>query len=97
MLHLLGGILKPSTGTVYIGETDITKLKAKQPDHFRGQHIGIIFQQPRFIDSLSVVENLMLAPYFSGSAIKKDRAKELIAHLQISEQAIKKTSVLSQG
>ena len=97
LLHLLAGILKPSTGAIRIDETDITNLKARQLDQFRGQHIGIVFQQPHFIASLSVIENLMLAPYFSGSAIKNGRAKELLAHLQISEQATKKPSRLSQG
>lgn len=97
LLHLLAGILKPDTGNILIGETDLTKLNARKLDKFRGKRIGIIFQQPHFVASLSVIDNLLLAPFFSGTAIKKDRANELLYHLDISEQVDKKPSKLSQG
>lgn len=97
LLHLLAGILRPSAGAIVVNETDITKLKDRRLDKFRGQHIGIVFQQPHFIASLSVVENMLLAPYFSGTAIKKDKVTGLLSQLQIAEQAGKKPSTLSQG
>lgn len=97
LLHLLGGLLKPVTGNIFIGETDITKLNAGKLDKFRGKRIGIIFQQPHFVASLSVIDNLLLAPFLSGATIKKDRANELLAQLNILEQAGKKPSKLSQG
>lgn len=97
LLHLLAGILRPSAGAIVVNETDITKLKDRRLDKFRGQHIGIVFQQPHFIASLSVVENMLLAPYFSDTAIKKDKVTGLLSQLQVAEQAGKKPSTLSQG
>lgn len=97
LLHLLGGLLKPSAGDIFIGETNITELSAAQLDRFRGQHIGIIFQQLHFIASLSVLENVMLASSLSGKPANKERSKQLLAELNIAEQAYKKPQSLSQG
>lgn len=97
LLHLLAGLLKPESGNIYIGRTDITDLPAGALDKFRGQKTGIIFQQPHFVASLSVMDNLLLSPYLAGIKPNKNRAKELLAQLNIAEQANKKPSHLSQG
>ncbi|HMR81858.1 MAG TPA: ATP-binding cassette domain-containing protein [Niabella sp.] len=97
LLHLLAGLLKPQSGHIYIDGTDITALHAGSLDKFRGQKTGIIFQQSHFVASLSVIENLLLAPYLTGIKTNKERAKELLTQLNIAEQANKKPSRLSQG
>lgn len=97
LLHLLGGLLKPRSGAITIGETDITNLSARKSDKFRGQRIGIIFQQPHFVASLNVKDNLLLAPYLANKSVKENRADELLNQLGISEQQYKKTYTLSQG
>lgn len=97
LLHLLAGILKPSEGEITIGETDITALSGKKLDSFRGKSIGIIFQQPHFVQSLTVFENIMLAAYLSGSEMDRQRARDLLVQLNIADQAQKTTSKLSQG
>lgn len=97
LLHLLGGLLKPESGNIYIGQTDITALQAGALDKFRGEKTGIIFQQPHFVASLSVMDNLLLSPFLAGIKINKSRAKELLEQLNIAEQANKKPSRLSQG
>lgn len=97
LLHLLGGLLKPSAGDIFIGETNITELSAAQLDRFRGQHIGIVFQQSHFIASLSVIENVMLAASLSGKPAKEQEGRQLLGQLNIGEQAGKKPQSLSQG
>ncbi len=97
LLHLLAGLLKPERGIIYIDETDIATLPAGALDKFRGQKTGIIFQQSHFVASLSVMENLLLSSYLAGIKPNKIRAKELLAQLNIAEQANKKPSQLSQG
>ncbi|MGC4234805.1 MAG: ATP-binding cassette domain-containing protein [Niabella sp.] len=97
LLHLLAGLLKPQSGNIYIDGTDITALHAGSLDKFRGQKTGIIFQQPHFVASLSVMDNLLLSPYLAGIKVNKNRAKELLVQLNITEQTNKKPSRLSQG
>lgn len=96
-LHLLGGLLKPENGNIFIDETDITTLRSGRKDKFRGQNIGIIFQQAHFVTSLSVIENLLLAAYLSGKTKDSAEARKLLTQLNIADQANKKPAQLSQG
>ena len=61
LLHVLTGILKPTQGEVNINDTSIYNLSSKKLDQFRGRNIGIIFQKPHLIKSLTIFENLALA------------------------------------
>ena len=60
LLHLLSGILPPTSGKITIDDTEITSLGRKELDRFRGSQIGLIFQQYHFVKSLNVDENLRL-------------------------------------
>ena len=95
-LHLLSGLLKPLEGEIDLIGTPISKLTMSEMDRFRGKNIGIIFQKPHFINSLTVKENLQLAQYISKK-IDKTRINSLLESLGIEDKATKKTLNLSQG
>ena len=97
MLHLLGGLLTPQAGSVVVAGTALEQLTASQLDHFRGQHIGIIFQVPHFIRSLNVGENLALAQHLAGLPVDNERIKILLERLGISHKLNKSPEALSQG
>ena len=52
-LHLLSGLLKPLEGEIDLIGTPISKLTMSEMDRFRGKNIGIVFQKPHFINSLT--------------------------------------------
>ena len=95
-LHLLSGLLKPLEGEIDLIGTPISKLTMSEMDRFRGKNIGIVFQKPHFINSLTVKENLQLAQYISKK-IYKTRISSLLESLGIEDKANKKTLNLSQG
>mgnify|MGYP001386034661 FL=1 len=95
-LHLLSGLLKPINGEINLLGTKISKLKMSEMDRFRGKNIGIVFQKPHFINSLTVKENLQLAQYISKKS-DKNRVQSLLESLGIEDKANKKTQNLSQG
>ena len=95
-LHLLSGLLKPINGEIDLLGTKISKLKMSEMDRFRGKNIGIVFQKPHFINSLTVKENLQLAQYISKKS-DKNRIQSLLESLGIEDKANKKTQNLSQG
>ena len=95
-LHLLSGLLKPMNGEIDLLGTKISKLKMSEMDRFRGKNIGIVFQKPHFINSLTVKENLQLAQYISKKS-DKNRIQSLLENLGIEDKANKKTQNLSQG
>ena len=61
LLHLLAGLLVPNQGEIELAGENIGNLRRSELDAFRGKHIGIVFQQAHFIQSLTVKQNLRLA------------------------------------
>ncbi|MEZ0542115.1 ATP-binding cassette domain-containing protein [Fibrella arboris] len=96
-LHLLALLLTPESGSVIINKTDLTTLSAAQTAAFRAANVGIVYQKPHFVSSLSVLDNLLLANYLAGKTQAKARAHELAAQLGFSEHLGKKTNQMSQG
>lgn len=97
LLHLLGGLMKPTKGNISIdGETINSKSEA-QLDRFRGKNIGIVFQQNHFIESLSVIENVMIAQSLVGEKVDKSRALSLLERLGLKGKENKKTNEISHG
>ena len=96
LLHLLAGILKPESGSINISGTDISKFSDTELDKFRGDYIGIVFQKPHFISSLTINENLKLAQYLSRSKTSGD-AKKILESLNIKDKYQQKPNQLSEG
>ncbi len=97
LLYLMSGLLPPLRGTVSIAGKELGSLTRKKMDSFRGEHIGIIFQQYHFIKSLSVSDNLRLRQHFSKSGSDKKRRDALVERLGLREHLQKKVTKLSQG
>jgi ABC-type lipoprotein export system ATPase subunit len=97
LLHLLAGLRKPTSGKVWIMEEEITAKSQGALDHFRGKHIGIVFQTSHFVQSLSTSENLQLAQFLAGIKPDKKRVAELLQRLGLADKGHKKPSQLSVG
>ncbi|WP_417602293.1 ABC transporter ATP-binding protein [Owenweeksia hongkongensis] len=96
-LHLLAGILSPSSGKIIIGKQDITTLKSRKLDHFRGRNIGLIFQRSYFVKSLTVKDNLLLAQKLAGKPEDLNRITEVLTHMNMQDKLHKMPSNLSIG
>nr|WP_299382792.1 ATP-binding cassette domain-containing protein [Allomuricauda sp.] len=97
LLHLLAGLLPPESGTITVAGTTLQSLSRKALDHFRGEHIGLVFQQYHFIRSLSVYENLILRQSYPSKSLDKKRINELASRLGLTNNLHKKVMHLSQG
>ena len=97
LLHLLGGLLQPSAGSIRIKDVDIGTLNGIALDKFRGKHIGIVFQRPHFMRALNVEENLMLAQRLAGVAVDKQKVRQTLDRLGVLHKAHSMTSKLSVG
>ena len=96
-LHILAGLLSPTSGEINIAATDIVSLSEKRTDRFRGKNIGVVFQKSYFIAALTVLENLEMASWLATGKKHTKRAKKLLAQLDIDNQASKLPSQLSIG
>lgn len=77
LLHLLAGLRTPSGGSIFIGDEELTNKQPAEVDEFRGQQIGIVFQQAYFIESLTVRDNLLVSPFVSSSIDEEAVARRL--------------------
>ncbi|MBD0405213.1 ABC transporter ATP-binding protein [Flammeovirga sp. EKP202] len=97
LLHLLGGLLPCTQGHISINQKDISTLKSKEMDQFRGQNIGIIFQKPHFAQALTVSENLAFAQQAGGKKNDKGRIDQLLTKLGIIKHKDKLPQKMSEG
>jgi putative ABC transport system ATP-binding protein len=96
-LHLLAGLLQPTSGEILIDKTDLVSLSEKKTDRYRGKNIGVVFQKSYFIAALTVLENLQMASWLATGKKHTKRAKKLLEQLGIENQAEKLPSQLSIG
>ena len=90
LLNILSGLLTPSSGKVMVGETDIHALDDTGVSKFRNEHFGIILQGQSAINTLTVLENVLLPyslyPKNGKSQVEmEERAKELLKKTGIEE------------
>ncbi|MAU16774.1 MAG: ABC transporter ATP-binding protein [Muricauda sp.] len=97
LLHLLAGLLRPMDGSIEIDDVPIHGLSNKQLDRFRGQNIGLIFQNNHAVQSLKVVENLKARLFFAKKSVSPPRIADLLEHLDIADCTNKKVRELSEG
>ena len=100
LLHLLSGMLQAKSGTITIAGKTLGRMTDRQLDQFRGEEIGIVFQQAHFVQSLTVVENLRLPALLTGNkvdALLDSRVIELLGRLGLGHKAHSLPSNLSVG
>lgn len=99
LLNILAGILVPTAGEVYLGETNLFSLTEARRDTLRSRSIGCVFQTLNLLQGLSAMENLTLAQRFAGipAAEARKRAHELLEMLGLLDRADARPSELSVG
>lgn len=97
LLHILAGILKPKQGEVIIDNVSLYKQSGNKLDKFRGKNIGLVFQKPHFVQSITAEENLLLTQKMAGQRIDKKKVKDLLDRLGIEKRKGAKSHQMSQG
>lgn len=97
LFSILTGIQKPSKGTVTYGGKDIFTLKPAELDCFRGENIGIIFQELHLIPVISLRENLQLINSLTHDKPDNDYINKLLGDLNLQDKADRRAEDLSIG
>ncbi|HYN33703.1 MAG TPA: ATP-binding cassette domain-containing protein [Ilumatobacteraceae bacterium] len=99
LLSCLGGILTPTSGSIRLGDTDVTRLKGAQLDVHRREQIGFVFQAFNLIPSLTARENIAVPMTLTGHGRKESfaRADELLEQVGLAERGNHLPSKLSGG
>lgn len=96
-LHILTGLLRPTEGHVYIGGRDIYALSTRDLDHYRGQQIGLVFQNAHLINSLTLYDNMRIGQEFAGRKHDSDRILRTLEVLDLVDYRDKFPRKLSRG
>ncbi len=97
LLHLISGLLRIQQGDVKLLGESLKGMSQSALDRFRGRHIGLVFQQARFISSLRVIDNVCAAQYFGTGKSDRQEAMRLLEALGIQSKAQGYTQGLSGG
>jgi len=99
LLNILGGLDKPSGGTVNIGGTNVNELKSSERINFRLKNIGFVFQAYNLIPVLTARENVEFIMHLQGrpKAERDARTRELLEAVGLGDRLNSRPSKLSGG
>ncbi len=99
LLNVIAGLDRTTSGTVRVAGQDITHMNEAHLSRYRRSTIGMIFQFFNLLNTLTVLENVLLPAQLSGASRTSalDRAHELLVQLRIEDQAEKYPARLSGG
>ena len=100
LLSLLGALDKPTSGSIVVGEKDVTQMSDHELISYRGKSIGYVFQNYNLVPSLTALENVMLPMEFAQvpKTERIKRAKALLEEVGLQEdQMDRKPGRLSGG
>lgn len=100
LMNLIGCLDKPTSGTITINGTDVSRLSDRQLARLRGSHIGFVFQTFNLIPRIDALANVMLPMTFVGKLSPKERrarAQQLLESVGLGERMHHLPSELSGG
>ncbi|KKQ54657.1 MAG: ABC transporter, ATPase subunit [Candidatus Falkowbacteria bacterium GW2011_GWC2_38_22] len=97
LLHQLGLIDTPTSGKIYINNTEVTALSDIKKTFFRLKHLGYVFQEYALIAEFTALENVHLPARAIGNKINEGRAKELLELVGLGNRLSHYPSEMSGG
>jgi len=99
LFNMIGALDRPSSGEVEVAGVHLTKLTPRQLAHFRGNHIGYVFQSYNLLPAYDAVQNVCLPLLFSGRspADAENRAKEVLTRVGLGHRLTHRPDEMSGG
>ena len=99
LLHLLGGLERPSAGTIELAGQPVSNRSERALTHLRRTAIGFVFQGFYLMDELTAIENVELPGLLAGRSPRsiRARAKELLEQVGLADRTGFMPSALSGG
>ena len=99
LLHLLGGLDRPTAGSVILGEFDIAEARELDLTRFRNQRIGFVFQFHHLLPEFTALENVMMPQLIAGLSKRetRQRAEKILDRVGLSARAAHRPGELSGG
>jgi len=97
LLGVVGGLARPTSGTVRIGDSQISELAERDRSDFRRNHIGFVYQADNLLPFLTLLENVGLQLSLNGESSGTGRSLAMLANLGLAGLAYRLPDHLSGG
>jgi putative ABC transport system ATP-binding protein len=97
LLGVVGGLARPTSGTVRIGDSQISELSERDRSDFRRSHIGFVYQADNLLPFLTLLENVGLQLSLNGESSGAGRSLAMLANLGLAGLAYRLPDHLSGG
>jgi putative ABC transport system ATP-binding protein len=97
LLGVIGGLARPTWGTVRIGDAEISDLSERDRSDFRRSHIGFVYQADNLLPFLTLLENVGLQLSLNGKSSGTGRSLAVLADLGLAGLAYRLPDHLSGG
>ena len=99
LLSMLASILTPTSGSIHVGDLEVTNLKGADLAEYRRRTVGVVFQAFNLVASLTAYENIYVAMRYAGVGrhAAKARAEELLTMVGLEDRMHHRPGKLSGG
>lgn len=97
LMHTMAGLDSFTSGSAYIGDTDLARLRDKELTALRRDRLGFIFQSFNLVPTLTAAENITLPTDISGGRIDRHWFHEITTRLGLAKRLSHRPSELSGG
>jgi putative ABC transport system ATP-binding protein len=99
LMNIIGCLDRPTSGSYYLENNDLTTLAKDDLAYIRNQRIGFVFQQFNLLARSTALENVMLPMIYSGipKAERRVRAERALAQVGLSDRLLNRPNQLSGG
>jgi putative ABC transport system ATP-binding protein len=96
-LNVAAGLDRPTSGTVMLGDTDLSGLSERRLTLMRRERIGFVFQAFNLMPSLTVAQNIALPLRLDGRRPRRSQVREVAARVGLDDRLRHRPSQLSGG
>lgn len=97
LLGVIGGLAQPTSGTVRIGDSEISDMSERDRSDFRRSHIGFVYQADNLLPFLTLLENVGLQLALNGKSSGAGKSLAVLANLGLASLAYRLPDHLSGG
>ncbi|EEA85046.1 ABC transporter ATP-binding protein [Peptacetobacter hiranonis] len=97
LLHMIGGLDKPTSGTVIVRGDDLANKNDEELTIFRRRNIGFVFQNYNLVPILNVYENIVLPVELDGNKVDENFLIEIVGMLGLEDKLKSMPNNLSGG
>ncbi|MEY8566565.1 ABC transporter ATP-binding protein [Corynebacterium sp.] len=97
LMHCMAGLDSPTSGSAFLGDTDISRLGDKALTALRRDRLGFIFQSFNLVPTLTAAENITLPIDIAGDKVDKEWFAEITSRLGLTDRLGHRPSELSGG